>query len=351
MDDNGMNDYLFLAVALTHPEMIEVPVLDQDGNPTYDPITGEPITEVVEIQVTNYPYHMAVNVGMLVDAYVMEVLHTASPLLPGDTLIAHRLAGEAASTIDDPAIYEQIRPFGNNPDGSATGPLLYHYIDGYPLRLFPSGDPYPVGDEPFDAQLRHKYFDTPATPASTGWGFRIELVGAAYTRDPSARSIATYHDPECTDVHVPSMGAFSLGPSDWQVDELGTTLEVWFIDSWDGYRLPEQADWHVAMLLGPEQEGYQTLPVGSDGVEYLFWQYTQSAGAEWVDTGATVIAQAGTVYRISDAAVVAVLVPGQPIKLGDQETTFTGVWAGGADYIEIDPFVQAAVGDALWSFE
>lgn len=296
-------------------------------------------------------YHCLVNPGVHPDGrFILEVLHTADPLLPGDTLIAHRLAGEAASTIDDPAIYEQIRPFGNNPDGSATGPLLYHYIDGYPLRLFPSGDPYPVGDEPFDAEIRHKYFDTPATPSSTGWGFRFELLGEAYTRDPSARAIGICGEPECETV-LYTTGALQLGLSDWQTNELGDPIEVWFTDSWDGDRPASQKAWHVAMLYGPTVEGYQTLPVGSDGVEYLFWQYTQSAGAEWVDTGATVIAQAGTVYRISDAAVVAALVPGQPIKLGAQETTFTGVWAGGADYIEIDPFVQAAVGDALWSFE
>lgn len=350
MGDYCMNDYLFLAVAITHPEMVEAPVLDEDGYPTYDPDTGEPITELVEIQVTNYPYHAAVNTGMLDEQYVMEVLHTVNPLLPGDTLVAHRLAEESVATIDNAAIYEQIRPFGNNPDGSATGVLLYHYIDGYPVRLFQSGDPYPVDNEPFDAEIRHKYFETPATPVSTGWGFRFELIGAAHTRDPSARAIGAYSDPECTQ-YLWTTGALQLGTSDWQTDELGTPLEVWYTDSWDGDRPASQKDWHVAMLLGSAQEGHQTLPAGSDGVEYLFWQYSQPGEGEWVDTGATIISQAGTIYQISDEAEVARLSPGQPIKLGELETTFTGVWAGGADYIEINPFVQATVGDPLWSFE
>lgn len=76
-------------------------------------------------------------------------------------------------------------------------------------------------------------------------------------------------------------------------------------------------------------------------------------GTEWVDTGATVASQAGQLYQISDEAVVAALTPGQQIKFTETgaETTFTGVWPGGTDYVEIDPFVQAAVGDALWSFE
>lgn len=75
-------------------------------------------------------------------------------------------------------------------------------------------------------------------------------------------------------------------------------------------------------------------------------------GTTWLDSGATVIAQAGQLYRISDAAVASALTPGQQIKFTETgtETTFTGVWAGGADYVEIAPFVQAAVGDALWIF-
>jgi hypothetical protein len=136
------------------------------------------------------------------------------------------------------------------------------------------------------------------------------------------------------------------------VDAHGEPLTVYYTDSWDGDRPAERKDWHIAMLLGSAQEGYSTLPSDEDGIQFLFWEKTQGGGqggSEWVDTGATVIAQAGTVYRISDAAVAAALVPGQQIKLGDAETTFTGVWAGGADYIQIDPFVRAAVGDAIWA--
>jgi hypothetical protein len=40
-----------------------------------------------------------------------------------------------------------------------------------------------------------------------------------------------------------------------------------------------------------------------------------------------------------------------PVKLGDQETTFVGVWAGTNNLIQIDPFVTAAVGDHLWRLE
>lgn len=48
---------------------------------------------------------------------------------------------------------------------------------------------------------------------------------------------------------------------------------------------------------------------------------------------ALVIAQAGQQIKVTETGV---------------KTTFTGVWAGGADYVEIDPFMQAAVEEALW---
>lgn len=268
---------------------------------------------------------------------------------------------DGARIVADVASYAAIRPFGNF-QGEATGPLGYMEFAGCRQRVL--GDPeatyeparlYPASDIPFDAEARHKYFSTPATPSSTGWGFRYELIGKAETRDPSARAIGVYSDPECTQ-YLWTTGALQLGISEWQTDDLGNPIEVWYTDSWDGDRPDDQKDWHIAMLLGSEQEGHQTLPIGSDGIRYLFWEFDQGYEpppvGQWVDTGATIIAQAGTVYRISDAAVAAALIPGQAIRLGDTaETTFTGVWAGGADYIEIDPFVQASVGDAVWEWK
>ena len=299
--------------------------------------------------------HMSIQVGALGEDAVFLVLHTESPLLPGDALITYRAADDAVATIIDQALFEQIRPFGNNSDGTATGMLLYTHLAGFPTRLFDNGEVYPAGSQPFDAECRHKYFDTPATPSSTGWGFRYELIGKAETRDPSARAIGVYSDHECTQ-YLWTTGALQLGNSDWQTDDLGNPIEVWYTDSWDGDRPDDQKDWHIALLLGSAQEGHQTLPAGSQGIHYLFWEFDQGYEpppvGQWVDTGATIIAQAGTVYRISDAAVAAALIPGQAIRLGDTaETTFTGVWAGGADYIEIDPFVQASVGDIVWAWQ
>lgn len=214
-------------------------------------------------------------------------------------------------------------------------------------RLYP-------GVPPFDLEIRSKFFETPATPVSTGYGFRAEMHGGAETRDPAQYSTGAYTDDTYTTWLWPTVGAFQRGPSEWQVDDEGQPLEVWFQESWDGYRPDERPVWYVAVLHGPTIEGHAILPLDEAGIRYQFWNRTQGggSGSEWVDTGATVIAQAGTVYRISDIEVAAALVPGQTIRFGDgAETTFTGTWAGGADYLEIDPFVQAAVGDAVWSFE
>lgn len=235
-------------------------------------------------------YHMCAQVGTLGDEAVALALHTESPLLPGDTLITYRAADDSVATIVDQAIFEQMRQFGNNPDGTATGMLLYSYLDGFPTRLFDNGKVYPEGRQPFNAECRHKYFYTPATPASTGWGFRFELIGSSYDRDPTARAIGVYSDPECTG-YLWTTGALQQGQSDWQTDEEGNPLTVWYTDSWDGDRPAEQKDWHIACLLGSAQEGHQTLPAGSQGIHYLFWEHNQvGKGGEilpWVQPEST----------------------------------------------------------------
>jgi hypothetical protein len=61
--------------------------------------------------------------------------------------------------------------------------------------------------------------------------------------------------------------------------------------------------------------------------------------------------RSGTLYYLSDAAEVAAMVPGEKIRLGDQDTTFVSVWAGTNNLIQINPYVVAAVGDHLWRLE
>lgn len=327
----------------------------------------------------SYPsdnYRSVIHTGDLDGDAVLDILHTENPIVPGDVLIgAWAHSGSQVEPLDQ-ALYEAIRPLGNSPPrdvydeggnvvgqtrgGDASSNLIYHHFAGWGQRIL--GDDasedsiarfYPVDTQPFAIEIRHKEWTGQVDPGWNGWGWRAEILGGAGGRDPSARAIGIYSDPECTQ-YLYTTGAFVQGPSDWQVDGNGDPLTVWFTETPLGRANPQKEDWHIACLLGAAQEGYNTLGSGEGSVIYLFWDKTQGdpggGNEEYVDTGATVIAQAGTVYQISDAGVAASLVPGQQIRFGDDaETTFTGVWAGGADYIEIDPFVQAQVGDALWA--
>ena len=289
---------------------------------------------------------------------VLNITALDNPIQPGDRLVfgCDAYTREMIEPLDE-ALYEALRPLGNSPDGSATDALAYATWAGVGLRKLgdaQSADTmtqlYP-GTPPFEVMVAHYWYEQ---AEFSGYGFLAEITGGADSRDPSARAMAVYSDPECTQ-YLWTGGAYQLGPSRLgQVDEEGVPLQVWFSDTPPGQRTAQEEEWHLACLFGSAQEGHATLPIGGE-LLLQFWDRDQGqspGGSEWVDTGATVIAQAGTLYRISDAGVAASLTPGQAIKFTESgtETTFTGVWAGGADYIEIDPFVQAVVGDALWAY-
>lgn len=211
------------------------------------------------------------------------ITHTENPLLAGDTLVYgfNPYTGEKVEPLDE-ALYLEIRPLGNRADGSATGYLGYHSWAGAELRMCgdeSSIDPiarlYPTDDLPLQIDIRHKLFDNPAAPAADGWGFRAEIVGDAASRDPSVRSVGAYDDPGYANVLWPTTGGFIRGLSDWQIDENGDPIEIWYTDSWDGHRLTEKRDWYVVLLWASVQEGRATLPAAQDSVVYQFWDRTQ----------------------------------------------------------------------------
>lgn len=220
---------------------------------------------------------------------VLNIIHIEDPTLPGDTLVATTGSDGVPLPGYNYEEYMKLVPHGNREDGKATGLEQFqhtwagwhphHRMFGEPTALEDVVRIYPAEVRPYHAQIRHKYFNTPETPASTGWGFRVELAGKGYPRQPSARAIGSYTDPECT-IFEWTTGAFQLGPSEWQAGEDGEPLEVWFTDSWDGARMEEKKDWHIAFLLGSAQEGHQTLPITANekGVEYLFWEYNHGGG-------------------------------------------------------------------------
>ena len=232
-------------------------------------------------------YESVICVAEVDGLWQINIMHSENPTLPGDTLIAATGSDGVPLPGYDYDAYMGIVPHGNNPDGTATGLEQFpHTWAGWHKNKRMFGEPasleavariYPAAVRPYHARIRHKYFDTPSTPASTGWGFRVELAGTDYSRPPSARAIGVYSDPECT-AYLWTTGAFQVGPSDWQTDEAGDPLEVWFTDSWDGDRPDDPKDWHIAFLLGSAQEGHQTLPAESDGVEYLFWEHNHGQG-------------------------------------------------------------------------
>lgn len=79
---------------------------------------------------------------------------------------------------------------------------------------------------------------------------------------------------------------------------------------------------------------------------------TEPGTATWVDTGLTIIAQAGQAYRLS--GVPSGLTIGQALRLGPTaETKLKGYWPvllTPSDYIQIDPFKQVPTGTAVWKW-
>lgn len=293
------------------------------------------------------------------------ITHTENPLIDGDTLVYgfDPYTGKKTEPFDE-VLYQEIVPLGNNPDGSATCHLGFSTWAGAEKRMCgdeDSADPmvqlYP-GTPPFEIMVEHFWYEQ---AEFSGFGFLAEIKGGAETRDPSVRAMGVYSDPECT-AYLWTGGAYQLGPSRLgQIDEVGDEegngvgepLMVWFSDTPAGQRTQEQKDWHLACLFGSAQEGHATLEVG-ESLLLQFWDHNQTpVGTEWIDTGATITAQFGTIYEISDEVVCAALVPNQKIRFTETgaEVTFTGLRTGYTDQIEIDPFVQATIGDPLWSFE
>lgn len=270
---------------------------------------------------------------------------------------------EQDGVVLDQAEYLAIRPLGNE-EGKATDQLNYQHFAGAARRVMnlAATDPvvraYPEDNLPFAIEVRHKLFTGNANPVWDGWGWRAEIVGGAASRDPAARAIGIYSDPECLN-YLYTTGAFTQQPSAWQTDAAGVPLIVWATEynpGLLGYPNDIPQDVHHACLLGSAQEGYATLGAMQVSAYHEFWEhdqgYVSAPVATWIDTGATIKSQAGTAYQLT--AVVSGLAIGQPLRLGDTaETTFAGYWptpSTPSDYILISPFVQVALNLKVWKW-
>lgn len=275
-----------------------------------------------------------------------------SPIPAGATIIA---LDDAVVDTDE---YLAIRPLGNDA-GQATPPLRFQHFMGEPQVL--AGDPqatdpieqlYPADNLPFAIEVRHRLFTENANPEWDGWGWRAEIIGGAASRDPSARAIGIYSDEACTQ-YLYTTGAFTQQTSTWQVDAQGAPLTIWATEynpGLLGYPNDTKQPVHHACLLGAAQEGHATLRADQESAYHEFWEHDQGyvpgPTENWVDTGATIIGQAGQVYRLS--AILTGLSINQPLRLGPTvETKFNGYWpvvGTPSDYIQITPFFQVAMG-------
>ena len=253
----------------------------------------------------------------------------------------------------DEALYEQLRPLGNDPSGHATQHLLYPVVMGHQVKAVGTGDDeitswYPDGSQPFAIEVRHKEFTEYPDPGHNGHGWRAEILGGAASRDPSVRAMAVYSDPECT-AYLYTTGAFQQGLSDWQVDDEGEPLSVWFSETPAGRNTAEPADWHMAVLFASLQEGYATLGADDDRIQWLYWDKVQGGSGNWVDSGSTVtgIVGAGT-YNVDDSTPFDSYATGAPMRFGDDfETLFDRVHSNGI--IVVADHDADAVGKSIWS--
>lgn len=272
---------------------------------------------------------------------------TTYPVLAGGTIVG---AWDADGVLDpaypvSPA-FTLLCPLGNLPDGTATGVLKAHHYQGWLQRHL--GDEaatdelavlYPAAVVPLAIEIRHKeFFGT-----WSGWGWRAEILGGSDVRDPSVRAIGVYTDPECTQYEY-TTGAFVIGESDWQVDDEGAPLLVWYTETPPGFATPDKPDWYLAVLYASIQEGHQTLAADEDAISHLYWPIDQPpvTTGTWVDTGETVTGMAGTVTLVSSVSPFSV---GSMVRIEGYEMEVTSIWADQG--LVLDPYRASSMGAAI----
>ncbi len=199
---------------------------------------------------------------------------TELPIAGGKVITENDRTGALLRETDE--LFYQIRPLGNNPDGRATKQLQYPYAAGERQRQLESGRLYPASNSPFAIAVTHKEWAGQSNPTWDGWGWRAEFVvdPSGGTRNPGVRAIAIYSDEECTQYQF-TTGAFVEGPSDWQMDEEGDPLTVWYTETPIGRATPTQEPVHHAVLYASLQEGHATMWPGDEGTLFNYWENDQ----------------------------------------------------------------------------
>jgi hypothetical protein len=187
--------------------------------------------------------------------------------------------------------------------------------------------------------LRHKQF-------GAQWGWRAEMNVQSGDFEPGVRAVAIYSDANHQNY------SYTTGAFVWDA-----AAQRWATEWNPGHGSKQTFHWAVLYASLQEQKG--TLAADADA-SALFLKYGLPApepepGAQWVDTGVTIIQLvAAGVYRCSGIPTIAL---NQAIRLGDTsagETVFTGYWpttGTPSDYIKIAPHVSVANGAKVYKWE
>jgi hypothetical protein len=225
------------------------------------------------------------------------------------------------------------------------------------------------------------------------WGWRAEFSVQSDAFTPGVRAIAIYADAACTQ-YLYTTGAFQFDDGTWftQWNPGNSSKGTYYVallfggnQESIGALTPGDIEVRIPLRHGLVQEG-DLLTEWTAGRQYLvgqgctylgsvytclqqhtaqvgweppivpaLWQVTAEKpepepGETWVDTGATVTGQAGTLYYVSQPIVNLGLTIGQAIKLGNAETTYAGTWTGTNNLMQISPYVAASIGAKVWKW-
>ncbi|MGB5335083.1 MAG: hypothetical protein WBN07_05660 [Woeseiaceae bacterium] len=255
----------------------------------------------------------------------------AEDRLPVDALQVVQHDQDTGEPLTDPSTYAALLPTGNVYGYAPSYPPQFLGWQGRALRLAqPSatavGDPLLPADAQADSVIiRRKYFDD----AWAGWGFRVELM---YGSDATNKAIARYLDADYTNYHY-TTGAFSQGPSDWQTDESGDPVTVYFTETPAGFRTAEKEDEYLGLWFG-QLVAKSPLLLGVD--ERLAYYFPEGGGGgTWIDSGETYQGLGGANYiLVSGTTPFSV---NQKIRLAEVVYTISQIFAGAGLVIDGTP--------------
>jgi len=254
----------------------------------------------------------------------------AEDRLPVDALQVVQHDQDTGEPLTDPSVYAALLPTGNVDGYAPSFPPQFLGWQGRALRLAqPSetavGDPLlPADDQADSVEIRRKEF-------GDGWGYRFELI---YGSDPTNKAIARYLDADYTNYHY-TTGAFVLGDSEWQTDEAGDPLQVYYTETPAGFRTAEPENEYLGLWFG-QLVAKSPLLLGTDRrTAYYFTHDVGETPSNWVDSGETYQGIGGANYiLVSGTDPFSV---NQQIQLDGTVYTISQIFAGAGLVIDETP--------------